>query len=328
MKRKEAGRTRVTSADVARASGVSRATVSYVLNNDTRQTIPSETRDRVLKAAQKLGYSPFAPARILRAGYSQLVLAVLPFVQIDPAIAGMLKELEMKLAERGLTLISSVGLRRQTGITHPSSNVTPGVILSFADERDPQISAFLRQFQVPVLSLLSNESFQQEIGELQASHLIRRGRDRLVFVASEREDVQFFSQNRLKGVIRTCAQWKLELPVVCGVSSSRADVRTTLSGLLTRDTRAWGMCCYNDEVAFAVIAALTDEGLAIPEDVAVIGCDDIPLAPFSIPPLTTIHFDREESLDLLVETLVATSHGTPPTDVPQATLSVIERLST
>ena len=58
---------RVTSEDVARASGVSRATVSYVLNNDPRQSIPLETRERVLKIARELGYRPSTAARILRA---------------------------------------------------------------------------------------------------------------------------------------------------------------------------------------------------------------------------------------------------------------------
>ena len=74
---KEQGR--VTSEDVARASGVSRATVSYVLNNDPRQSIPQETRERVLKVARELGYRPFTAARILRAGYSRIVLVVLQF---------------------------------------------------------------------------------------------------------------------------------------------------------------------------------------------------------------------------------------------------------
>src|SRR5690349_4701766 len=95
------GSRRVTSVDVARASGVSRATVSYVLNNDARQSIPLETRERVLKAVKELGYSPFSPARILSTGQSNLVLAVLPFEQVDPELARILKALGTKLAAHG-----------------------------------------------------------------------------------------------------------------------------------------------------------------------------------------------------------------------------------
>src|SRR5262245_23907323 len=119
---------RVTSADVARASGVSRATVSYVLNNDPRQSISPETRERVLQAVEELGYRPFAPARILRAGRSQIVLAVLPFELVDPGLARGLKKLEAGLAAQGFSLIWYVGAPGPPGHTHPSANLTPAVI--------------------------------------------------------------------------------------------------------------------------------------------------------------------------------------------------------
>jgi DNA-binding LacI/PurR family transcriptional regulator len=112
---------RVTSEDVARASGVSRATVSYVLNNDPRQSIPLETRERVLTVARELGYRPFTPARILRAGYSRIVLVVLQFELVDPAIARSLKELEAALAGQGFSLIWYVGLHTALGHIHPSA---------------------------------------------------------------------------------------------------------------------------------------------------------------------------------------------------------------
>jgi DNA-binding LacI/PurR family transcriptional regulator len=323
----EKGHRRMTSSDVARASGVSRATVSYVLNNDPRQSIPPETRERVLKAAQMLGYHPFTPARILRTGHSQIVLAVLPFEQIDPGLAHVLKELEARLAARGLTLICHFGLHLPTGSTHPSFNVTPNVILSYADETDPTTAAFLHQFHVPILSVMSNKTVQQAVGKMQANYLIQRGKHRLLFAASEREDVRFLTESRLGGVRQECAQWALDPPSVCVIPSSREQVRTVLHDLLVQYAPPWGICCYNDEVAFAVLAALTDEKIALPEGAAVIGCDNIPLAQFSIPALTTIHFDHEHLLDPLVEIIVAASNGKPTTEVPQATISVIERNS-
>ncbi len=66
---------RVTSADVARVAGASRATVSYVPNQTTNQTIPDDTRDRVRAAALSLGYAPSAAARTLRTGRSDLAVA-------------------------------------------------------------------------------------------------------------------------------------------------------------------------------------------------------------------------------------------------------------
>jgi DNA-binding LacI/PurR family transcriptional regulator len=226
-------RTRVTSADVARASGVSRATVSYVLNDDPRQTIPPETRERVRQAAQRLGYRPFAPARMLRAAQSPIVLAVLPFAQVDPALSRQLKEMEPKLAARGLTLLSYIGMHPQTGPLHPSATVTPSVLLSYADRSDSRITSFLEQFQAPVLHLLGDHRAQEEIGRMQATFLLQRGKRSLVFATSEREDVQTLAKRRLEGVRWVCAHAGLAAPAVCALPVSRQEARAALHDLLT-----------------------------------------------------------------------------------------------
>jgi DNA-binding LacI/PurR family transcriptional regulator len=323
----EAEKQRVTSEDVARASGVSRATVSYVLNNDARQSIPQETRERVLKAARELGYRPFTPARILRSGHSQLVLAVLPFEQVDPSLAVALKELEDRLADLGLTLIWHVGVHLRTGATHPSFNVTPSVILSYADAADPSISAFLQQFQVPIISALSDESTQRMVGATQVHHLVRHGKKQLLFAASAREDVRLLAQNRLYGVRQACLAHGLPEPSVCVVPSTRDAVRVLVREQLQSQWSSQGICCYNDEVAFALLAALADEGISVPQQVAVIGCDDIPLASFSIPALTSVHFERERSQDRLIEAIVAASRGEKVPEILQTELSITQRQS-
>src|SRR5215218_9071233 len=94
---------RVTSADVARMAGVSRATVSYVLNDTPHQTISAHTRDRVLHAAAVLGYAPSAAARTLRTGRSDVVLCLLPDWPIGPEVGSMLGNLSTALARSGLT---------------------------------------------------------------------------------------------------------------------------------------------------------------------------------------------------------------------------------
>lgn len=325
--KKAARQQRITSADVARACGVSRATVSYVLNNDPHQTIPLETRERVLQAVQELGYSPFAPARLLRAGQNQLVLAVLPFEQIDPSLSLLMKDLEQKLAMRGLTLICYVGVHPQTGTLHPSAHVTPSVLLSYADPTDPMITTFLRQFHVPVLQLLGGARMQEKAGKMQADYLIQRGKRSLIFLAAERDDVQILSRHRLNGVRQACTQWELADPVVCILPSSRENARAVLRDALTRSAPPWGICCYNDEVAFAALAALADENIAIPRTAAVIGCDNIPLARWSIPALTTITFDDECSLDPLIEAIVALSRGESVAWTRPETLTLVQRAS-
>jgi len=316
----------VTSNDVARASGVSRATVSYVLNNDVRQSIPPETRERVLKAVHDLGYRPFTPARILRVGHSQLVLAVLPFEQVDPAMARSLKVLEEGLAAHGFTLIWHVGLHTTSGSSHPSSNLTPAVVVSFADETEPAIADFLTQFNVPILSMTTSAN-RQLVGRAQVAYLVERGHRRIVFTMPERSDVQRLVQVHLEGVRQGCAAFSLEPPLVQVMPSTRVGTQEAITKLLSSQPSPYGVCCYNDEVAFAVIAAFTDAGIRIPDSAAVIGCDDIPLAQFSIPALTTISFDKRTSLSLLIENILAVSRGEPIQEVPSHTLSIIERAS-
>ena len=100
---------------------------------------------------------------------------------------------------------------------------------------------------------------------------------------------------------------------------------------LRRDERrsrtTWAAFLLGVPLAFAVLAAFSDAGIPIPESVAVMGCDDIPLAQFSTPPLTTIRFDKGQQLDLLIENILAASRGEPLQEVPLPPLSVIVRAS-
>lgn len=99
---------RVTSADVASASGVSRTTVSYVLNARTDVRIPEETRSRVLAVAEELGYTPSAAARALRTGSNRLVLLMVPDWAASPGFTRFTRLLTAEMAAKDLTLITHV----------------------------------------------------------------------------------------------------------------------------------------------------------------------------------------------------------------------------
>ena len=320
---------RITSADVARASGVSRATVSYVLNNDPRQTISAETREKVLHAAKELGYTPFTAAKILRAGYSRLVLAVVPYELVDPGIALDLKQLEAGLAEQGFSLIWSVGLNNKVGQVHLSANLTPSAVVSFAEDSDPTVKAFLQQFNVPVISM-RNPSFGVPVGRLQVEHLVKLGFQKMVYASTERSDVQELVQERHKGVAEKCKELDLPLPLVQNIPWQRAGAEEAIATLLEQQAPPFGICCYNDEVAIAVLAALTKTGIRVPESVAVIGCDDIPFAQFTTPPLTTVATVEEDKQYLLssrIADIVAASNGEATGGFPSARLTIIQRAS-
>jgi DNA-binding LacI/PurR family transcriptional regulator len=97
--------------------------------------------------------------------------------------------------------------------------------------------------------------------------------------------------------------------------------------LKSRGASSLGICCYNDEVALTLLAAFSDFGIEVPGAVAVIGCDDVPLAQFSIPPLTTIAFDNRAYLDFFVGNILAATKGDSLREIPSFSVSIIARRS-
>ncbi|MGH6656767.1 MAG: LacI family DNA-binding transcriptional regulator, partial [Actinocrinis sp.] len=121
---------RVTSAQVAQRSGVSRATVSYVLNGAPNQSISEQTRQRVLTAAEELGYTPFAPARALRAGRSDMVLHLIPQWPIGAAIAELIEAMTVRLAREGLTLVVHAHSREARPVGDLWTAITPAAVIN------------------------------------------------------------------------------------------------------------------------------------------------------------------------------------------------------
>jgi DNA-binding LacI/PurR family transcriptional regulator len=312
---------RVTSFDVARASGVSRATVSYVLNNKAGHPIPTETRQRVLKAVHELDYRPFGPARTLRERENHLILGVLPFEQVDSAIARDLHYLQAELAKRQLSVVWHVGPNVSIENAHPSAFLSPSAVISFTDKVDSSLSDFLNQFGVPVLFLKTRR--RQSIGRQQVSYLVEHGKQNIAFAALERRGIG----NHLNDVRQECARLGLKPPIVQIVPFSRQGARKAISKILKRAGAPLGVCCHNDEVAFMVLAALCDCGLSVPETVAVIGCDDVALAQLTIPPLTTVAINNKEYIDFLVGNIIAAINGECPREIAPFSFSLIMRQS-
>ncbi len=129
---------RVTSSDVARAAGLSRTTVSYVLNGDFRR-IPEHTRQRVLAAADSLGYKPSAAARLLRGARSRLVLMVSPGLESarDTIGGDIVTRLGQLLAEADLHLVWQLGL---PSVGRAATDLAPAVVLVAPTEEEARRS--------------------------------------------------------------------------------------------------------------------------------------------------------------------------------------------
>jgi DNA-binding LacI/PurR family transcriptional regulator len=321
---------RVTSADVAREAGVSRATVSYVLNDTPHQTISAATRGRVLQAASSLGYAPSAAARALRTGRSDVVLCLLPDWPIGPEVGTLLGNLSTELARNGLTFVAHPGTHADRPITELWKAITPAAVLAFTDFSPAEIGAMRAAGVALVVGLLGGgqsprrelQAPQQLVGRLQAGHLVAAGHTAIGYAYPDDDRVRIFSEPRLQGVKQAC-------PVPPSVRVVPLDQEAAASAVRGwRDEGVTGVCAYNDEVAMAVLAGMRRLGLRAPGDLAVIGVDDIPVAQLAVPALTTVTTDQAKVAAHLAATVLAAINGRPqPAAALTGIVEVIHRES-
>jgi len=285
----------ITSADVARESGVSRTTVSYVLNDTAGATISPATRARVRATAERLGYTPSAAARALRTGRSDLVLCVLPDWPLGPSIDTLVEHLAATLADRGLALLVHHGRARRP-LADLWRAVTPRAVVGFTAFTASERQAMERA-GIQVLGTVLEEdderpgSFsvaQGEVGRLQVRHLTRTGHDVIGYAAPTDPRVAEFHVRRLAGVRQECEERGLPAPLVRPVGLEVAAGAEAVRAWRAGSRPVTAVAAYNDDVAMAVLAGARALGLRVPDDLAVIGVDDIPTARLTVPALTTV----------------------------------------
>jgi DNA-binding LacI/PurR family transcriptional regulator len=315
---------RPTAADVAQRAGFSRATVSYVLNNTPHQVIPEVTRQRVLAAADELGYSPSPAARALAGSRSNVVLLLLPEWPIEPAVGRLLADLSTTLADRGLTLV-----------VHPYSAVrplseiwkaiTPAAVVTFEELDQIETQKLVAAGVELAVALIGGRRGphaldipEQRAGLLQAEYLAAAGHRQLGYAWPDDERVTAFAHARLEGVRQTCADLGLPQPRVLTVPLTPQGAAAAVQAWRQAEPSVSGICAYNDDVALAVIAGARQQGCGIPRDLAVIGVDNIPAAAVASPPLTTVEPDLQAISRYIADTIVRKLSGRPSPRQPRS----------
>ncbi|WP_176985483.1 MULTISPECIES: LacI family DNA-binding transcriptional regulator [unclassified Streptomyces] len=313
-----------TSADVARLAGVSRATVSYVLNNTSAVRISEPTRRRVREAARELGYVPHAAARSLRAGHSRMVLMPAPAIPVGPLYSGFLNELQWALGRLDYTVVQygSVGLQgdeaaRAWAELRPVAVLVPGAGLG------PQGVHVLKRSGARAVVTLGPDRVDgahallmdhEAVGHCAGAHLYERGRRRIGVVVPEEPGLEAYSRPRLAGVrqaLKGTDATVTELPL-----AYTEEAAARLAARLAAPRRESGLdalFAYNDEYAMLLMRALQDEGVRIPRELAVIGADDLMLGRLLRPRLSTVHIELPSGRDLaeLVDRAVRDPGGEP-----------------
>ncbi|WP_203615585.1 LacI family DNA-binding transcriptional regulator [Streptomyces sp. SID13726] len=294
-----------TSADVARLAGVSRATVSYVLNNTSAVRISEPTRRRVHAAAKELGYVPHAAARSLRAGHSRMVLMPAPSIPVGPLYSQFINELQWALGRLDYTVVQygSVGLQgdeaaRAWAELRPVAVLVPGAGLG------PQGVSLLRRSGARAVVTLAPEAVEgahallmdhEGVGHCAGTHLLARGRRRIGVVVPEEAGLEAFSLPRLAGVRRALRDTDATLTELPLAYEEQAAIKLAARW---RDLDLDAVFAYNDEYAMLLMRALQDEGVRVPEDTAVIGADDLLIGRLLRPRLSTVHIELPSGRDL------------------------------
>jgi DNA-binding LacI/PurR family transcriptional regulator len=304
----------VTSKDVARAAGVSQTTVSFVLNGRDQHGISAQTRQLVADTAARLGYVPSAAARSLRAGRSNLVVGLLPDLPVTEAFEVLKRQLSAALAAHGYTCLFLELAAAGGGLAEVWQHVEPAAVVSFGVLPDADAEV-LRAAGVPVVDgVLQPEGSrlqgldQGDIGRLQVRHLAERGHVRIGFAGIDDPRETPFSHPRLLGAREACRELGLPGPVEVSLHYSRASADAALDVLLGPDP-VTAVAAHNDLVALALLGAGRSRGVRVPEDLAVVGVDDLPAAGLGVPSLSTVALDLEIPARSLAATVLALIPG-------------------
>ncbi|MFG2388528.1 LacI family DNA-binding transcriptional regulator [Streptomyces lavendulae] len=285
-----------TSADVARLAGVSRATVSYVLNNAEAVRISEPTRRKVREAAEELGYVPHAAARSLRAGHTRIVLLPTAHVPVGPLYSAFLNELQWALRRLDYTVVQygSLGLTgdeaaRAWAELRPVAVISLGEVSlsahNVATLKRAGARAVITLGPVGVPGAHALVMDQAEVGARAAAHLVERGRNRIGVIVPEEDGLELFSAPRLAGA-RSVPGARTQVLPMAYTEESAAE----LAGRW-RSLGLDAVFAYNDEYAMLLMRALQDEGLDVPGDVAVMGADDLLIGRLLRPRLSTVQIE-------------------------------------
>ncbi|MEV8523852.1 LacI family DNA-binding transcriptional regulator [Streptomyces sp. NPDC052000] len=310
-----------TSADVARLAGVSRATVSYVLNNTSAVRISEPTRARVRAAAEELGYVPHAAARSLRAGHTRIVLLPTAHIPVGPLYSRFFNELQWELRRLDYTVVQygSLGLGADEA-ARAWAELRPVAVVSLGEiELTPQGVQLLKRSGARAVITLGPQRVegahalvmdQREIGRSAVGHLLERGRRRIGVLIPAEDGLDFFSRPRLAGAREAVHGTDAVVePVAMAYEEEAAAQLAGRWGELGLDA----VFAYNDEYAMLLMRALQDADIDVPGEVSVIGADDLLLGRLLRPPLSTVHVEMVTGRHLaeLVDRVVRDPDGAP-----------------
>jgi len=311
---------RPTQVDVAKRAGVSRATVSYVLNGKVNKlsSIPEETRQRVLDAIEELGYEPDARARALRSGSTNTIALIIPDLR-NPHFCEYATGVEEAARAAGYhMLLSSTTLNDEYAVDifkDLAQRRFDGLIIasSFILESNEAKSTLARiqKRGLPVIEMNElygidsvSANYSDATKEV-VSYLLSLGHRRIGFVYGVGAHEAGMDRLETYKESLDVAGISVEESLIIKCGATIEDGYQAALKLLKLDTRPTAIIAINDLLAISTLRAAGDLGLRIPEDLSVVGYDDIPMSNYLVPRLTTVtknaHTLGMQAFELLME---------------------------
>lgn len=309
-----------TQADVARLAGVSRAAVSYVLNNKYPVSIPETTRQRILKAIEELGYVPDRNAQSLRTGRTYTIASIIPDITNPyyPLLERKIQDVAKQhgyvhityntdgIAEEEFRCLQAVQQSRVDGVFGSFFHVGPGDLKPLIEKNIAVVSLVASRQEIPdfPLDMLYVDNVAAACKAV--TYLIEHGHTHIGMIGGL--DVAV-GQKRLEGYLKALNQHGL--PVVeelirHGDFTEEGGYRE-MCALLQLSPRPTAIFTANDLMALGALFAIKERGLRVPDDVAIVGFDDIPTSRLVSPPLTTIRKPQDligqRAVEMILERL-------------------------
>lgn len=327
---------RPTVRDVAEAAGVSRATVSRVLNGG--HWVSTGARSAVEDAIRSLGFraNPHARSLVTRRSRTVAFLLTEPHRLLfdDPNFAILLRLLAEGSEQRGLTLVlmfAGSDLERDRAREFITSGHVDGVFLVSHHTGNPLVSELV-EAEIPIVTVGAADGFEQWVSSVAADdrggavvatrHLVSAGRRRIATIAGPVDTSG--GVDRLSGYRIALGDGFDPARVAYG-DWSGASGAAAMRTLLDRDGAIDGVFVANDAMAVAAIEEIRSHGRRVPDEIAVIGFDDTPLAADADPPLTTVRQPFPRIANEMVRLLSERLAGGPPAGIRLPTELVIRQ---
>ncbi|ARA93866.1 LacI family transcriptional regulator [Rhodothermaceae bacterium RA] len=319
---------KVTIHDVAVRAGVSIGTVSAVINH--KSTVSKGTRQKVLKAIRELNYRPSAAARRrLQPAEEKSIGLVIKEVH-NPYFADIIIGVQQTAAEKGyhVLVVSSERIYKQEQelVDLLVAKDVEGIIINplFDEQADLSHLFDIKRRNIPLVLIENVRGIQASMVDVDnvdaeraaVEYLIDHGHKHIVHFAGPKYSMH--SDERIEGVRKAFSAHRLVIDDedIVHVGARLEDgYRAGLAFFRDRgEARPTAVTCYNDLVALGLIRALRELGLRVPEDVSVIGYDDIDMASYASVPLTTVHVPKKtmgsQAAEILIRHIEALDAGT------------------